>query len=116
MPFGWNLSCFSNFSVAGVINVCRYFTHVVCQPFGAIPSSSDMFCVLDVVLCLVFVASSERKIGLLPSMALRISVTTCDTCATDHVLRFTGPSTFGFCILQAIKNWSQGIPGNEAIR
>ena len=29
---------------------CRYFTHVIRQPFGAIPSSSDMFCMLDGVL------------------------------------------------------------------
>ena len=41
---------------------------------------------------LVFVASTERKISLLPSMAIHISVTTCDACAADHVLRFTRPS------------------------
>ena len=42
--------------------------------------------------CLVFVASTEHKIGLLPSMAIHISVTTCDACAADHMVRFTRPS------------------------
>ena len=46
----------------------------------------------SVSACLVFVASTERKIGLLPSMARHISVTTCDACAADHVVRFTSPS------------------------
>ena len=49
--------------------------------------------------CLVFVASTERKIGLLPSMAIHLSVTTCDACAVDDVLRFTrpSPSVFEYC-------------------
>ena len=49
--------------------------------------------------CLIFVASTKRKIGLLPSMAVYISVTTCDACAMDHVVRFTrpSPSVFGYC-------------------
>ena len=49
--------------------------------------------------CLVFVASTERKIGLLPSMAIHISVTTCDNCAADHMVRFTrpSPSVFAYC-------------------
>ena len=55
--------------------------------------------VLSVSACLVFVASTERKIGLLPSMAIHISVTTCDTCAADHVVRVTrpSPSVFANC-------------------
>ena len=32
-------------------------------------------------------------------------------CAADHVVRFTRPSP---SVLQAIKNWSRGRPGNEA--
>ena len=49
--------------------------------------------------CLVFVASTERKIGLFPSIAIHISVTTCDACAADHVVRFTrpSPSVFAYC-------------------
>ena len=48
---------------------------------------------------LVFVASTERKIGLLPSTAIHISVMTCDACATDHMVRFTRPfpSVFAYC-------------------
>ena len=44
-------------------------------------------------------ANSERKISLLPSMAINISVTTCDACAADHVVRFTtpSPSVFAYC-------------------
>ena len=81
---------------------CGYFTLVVRQPFGAIPSSSDVFLRLmlfSVGACLVFVTSTERKIGLLPSMAIHISVTTCDACAADHVVRFTrpSPSVFAYC-------------------
>ena len=33
---------------------------------------------------------------------------------TDHMVRFTRASGSVFCILEAIKNWSQGRPGNEA--
>ena len=62
--------------------------------------------------CSVFVASTERKIGLFPSLAVQLSV--CDACAVDHVVRFTRPSSLHFCILQAIKNWNRGRPGNEA--
>ena len=46
--------------------------------------------VFSVSACLVFIASSERKIGLLPSMAIHIGVTTCDACAADHVVRSPG--------------------------
>ena len=55
--------------------------------------------VFSVSACLVFIASSERKIGLLPSMAIHIMVTTCDACAADHVVRFTrpSPSVFAYC-------------------
>ena len=55
--------------------------------------------VFSVSACLVSVASSERKIGLLPSMAIHISVTTCDARAADHVVRFTrpSPSVFAYC-------------------
>ena len=55
--------------------------------------------VFSVSACLVFVASSERKIGLLPSMAIHISVTTSDAGAADHVVRFTrpSPSVFAYC-------------------
>ena len=47
----------------------------------------------------MFVASTERKISLLPCMAIRISVTTYDACAADHVVRFTrlSPSVFAYC-------------------
>ena len=53
----------------------------------------------SVSACLVFIASSERKISLLPSMAIHIRVTTCDACAADHVVRFTSPSpsVFAYC-------------------
>ena len=49
--------------------------------------------------CLVFIASSEREIGLFPSMAIHIGVTTCDACAMDHMVRFTRPSSsvFAYC-------------------
>ena len=67
----------------------------------------------SVSTCLVFIASTERKIGLLPSMAIHISVTTCDACAADHV-KIHQAFSLRFCILQAIKNWSRGRPGNEA--
>ena len=42
---------------------------------------------------------SEHKIGLLPSLAVHLSVTTCDTCAMDHVVRFTrpSPSVYAYC-------------------
>ena len=55
--------------------------------------------VFSISACLVFVASSERKISLLPSMAIHISVTTCDACAADQVVRFTrpSPSVFAYC-------------------
>ena len=49
--------------------------------------------------CLVFVASSECKFGLLPEHGYTYSVTTCDACAVDHVVRFTrpSPSVFAYC-------------------
>ena len=55
--------------------------------------------VFSVSACLVFVASSERKIGLLPSMAIHITLTTSDARAADHVVRFTrpSPSVFAYC-------------------
>ena len=31
-----------------------------------------------------------------------------------HVIKWTKPSSFVFCILQMIKNWTVGRPGNEA--
>ena len=55
---------------------------------------------LDVVLCQrLSRLRSKRKIDLLPSMAIHIVVTTCDTCAMDHVVRFTrpSPSVFAYC-------------------
>ena len=58
----------------------------------------------SVITCLVFVASTERKIGLLPSMAIHICVTTCDACATDHVARFTRPSPSAFAYCKRSKN------------
>ena len=70
------------------------FTFISPATEKLVPSSSDMFLRLmlfSVSACLVFVASTEQKIGLLPSMAIHISVTTCDACAADHV-RFTRPS------------------------
>ena len=60
--------------------------------------------------CLVFVSSTEHKNGLLPSLAIHISVMTCDAYVVDHMVRFTSPPFF-FCILQAIENWSRGRPG-----
>ena len=51
--------------------------------------------------CLVFVASTERMIGLLPSMAIHISVTTRDARAMDHMGRFTRPS---LSVLHAASN------------
>ena len=71
----------------------------------------------SVSACLVFVASTERKIGLLPSMAIHISVTTCDACAADHVVKFTASDQKlepgkawerGYAKLQAIENWTVG--------
>ena len=48
--------------------------------------------------CLIFVACIECKIGLLHSMTIHISMTTCDACAMDHI-RFTrpSPSVFAYC-------------------
>ena len=43
----------------------------------------------------VFVANTEHKIGLLHSMAIHISVTTCDAC-DDHVVRNPRP-VFAYC-------------------
>ena len=71
--------------------------------------------VFSVSACLVFVASSERKIGLLPSMAIHISVTTSDARAANHVVKFTRPSPSVFAYCKPIKNWSRGRPGNEAV-
>ena len=60
-----------------------------CRDFTCQPSSSDMFCTLDFLFsvgaCLIFVAITECKIGLLPSMAIHISGMTRDACAADHV-------------------------------
>ena len=61
-----------------------------------------MFCTLDVVLrqrLSHLRSSTERKIGLLPSMAIHIYVTTCDAYAADHVVRFTrpSPSIYAYC-------------------
>ena len=49
--------------------------------------------------CHVFVVSTERKIGLLPSMGIHISVMTFDICAVDHVVGITrpSPSVFAYC-------------------
>ena len=49
--------------------------------------------------CLVFVASTERKISLLHSAAIDISLIKCDVHAADHVVRFTRPShsVFAYC-------------------
>ena len=49
--------------------------------------------------CLVFVANTEHKNGLLPSIAMHINVKTCDACDTDHMVRFTmpSPSVFAYC-------------------
>ena len=62
---------------------------------------------LSVGTCLVFIASTEHKIGLLPSMVIHISVTTCDACAVDHVVRFTGPSpsAFAYCKQSKTGGW-----------
>ena len=51
----------------------------------------------SVMACLVFVASTEHKIGLLPSMAIHIRKH--DDCAVDHMVRFTRPSlaVFVYC-------------------
>ena len=68
----------------------------------------------SVSTCLVFIASTERKIGLLPSMAVHISVTTCDTCAADHVVRFTRPSPSVFAYCKQSKAGGGERPGNEA--
>ena len=56
----------------------------------------DMF---TVGACLVFVASTECKIGLLCSLAIHIKVTTCDTCGVDDVVRNPQPfpSVFAYC-------------------
>ena len=64
--------------------------------------------------CLILVASTKRKIGLLLSMAVNISVMTCDACAADHMVKIHQAFSLCFCILQAIKNWSRRRPGNEA--
>ena len=60
-------------------------------------------CSLDVVLCwhlsCLCIASTECKISLLCSPAIDISLIICDTCAADHMLRFTRPShsIFTYC-------------------
>ena len=92
---------------------CGYFTHVVQQLFRAFPFGLDMFCMLDVALfidaCLVFVASIERKICLLCSMAVHIQL-----CCGSHV-RFTSPSpippffhTASSTKLEVGKTWERG--------
>ena len=95
-------------------------THVVRQSFGAILSSSDTFLCLmlfSISTCLILQASTERKIGLLPSTAMHTSVMTCDTSAC-HGSRGKIHQAFSllFCILQAIKNWSrEGLETSTAV-
>ena len=61
--------------------------------------------------CLLFVAGKECKIGLPHSMSIHRGVMTSDiVCGVDYVVAFS----LHFCILQVIKNWSQGRSGNEA--
>ena len=91
--------------------------HVVWQPFRAMASSSDMFCMLDVVVrrrCLVFVASTKHKISLLCSMAIHIKHDKMFCPCRGSRGKILQAFWFSFCILQVIKNWSRGRPGNEA--
>ena len=86
--------------------LAKFVTANIHVSFG---NSSELFflaqiCFLCLVLfsvsaCFIFVASTERKISLLPSMAIHISMTTCDACVVDHELRFTrsSPSIFAYC-------------------
>ena len=62
-----------------------------------------MFYILDVVLCLVF--------GLLCSMARNVSVTTCDACAMDHVVR--NPKLPWFLHTACDQKLEAARPGNE---
>ena len=76
--------------------------------------------VFSVNACLVFVASSERKIGLLPSMAIHISVTTSDARAADHVVRSPGLlppflHTASDQKLEPGKAWERGYIQSELI-
>ena len=43
--------------------------------------------------------ATECKIGLLHSIAMHITITTCDTCPIDHMVRALGPSPsiFAYC-------------------
>ena len=54
---------------------------------------------LSVGACLVFVASTERKISLLRSTAIHIKRDQRDARGRDHVVRFTRPSgsVFAYC-------------------
>ena len=60
--------------------------------------------------CLVFIASTEHKIHLLQSIAIHISMMTCDAYAADHMVRTPrpSPSVFACC------NWRWERPGTEA--
>ena len=91
-----------------------YFTHVVQQPFGASFQLGYVLyawcCSISIGACLVFVSSIERKIILLRSTVIHISVTTCDACAVDHVVRFTSPffHTASNKKLEVGKTWERG--------
>ena len=69
---------------------------------------------LSVGACLVFVASTERKISLLRSTGINIKRD--ETWRPGQGSRGKIHQAFwlSFCILEAIKNRSRGRPGNEA--
>ena len=67
----------------------------------------------SVSACLVFVISTECKIGLLPSMTIHISVTTYDACTMDQEVRFTRPSP---TVLAYCKQSKTGEPGKALER
>ena len=55
---------------------------------------SSLVCFVGLMLfsvgaCLMFVANTECKISLLCSMDIHTSVTKCDACAANHMIRFT---------------------------
>ena len=123
----WNLSCFSSFFVTGdktplkdasTVSVANrksglllfHYCHFVTADISHMSFSNPLELCLLVWICwcqspsaLVFVDSTEHKIGLLNSMAIH---TKCNACATDHVIIFitSSHSIFSYIVT---KSWSQ---------
>ena len=73
------------------LTIKYYVTYHHCKPVHIIWGKYSSLPMIMVV--------AECKIGLLHSMAVHISITTCDTCPIDHMVRTLGPSPsiFAYC-------------------